>query len=484
MKSLELKNNLKILLFIFIYIVFSCVSIYLEYHLLPVAMAFVLLVIFVSLYRIDWIYDLIIFTTPFSIALRFIFEDKELPVDLFVPSEALILITYGIVIFKIIDGQIPGKKFLRHPITIAIGINLLWIFITSLTSTMPLVSLKFFLSRSWFLVVYFLLTLEFVDNHRKIYKYFYLYILGLIPVVIYSIIRLAKVDIFNKNVAHWVMNPFYSDHTSYGAIIAMLLPPVIGMFIVKKNNISERAFLFVIFLILTIGLIFSYTRAAWLSIIFAMAVMFIVLLKIRFSILLIIIAVISFFVYSQWTEIEWLLEKNRKTSSVELVEHVQSITNITTDMSNLERLNRWSCAVRMFKEKPLFGWGPGTYMFQYAPFQLTSEKTLISTNMSDLGNAHSEYLGPLSESGILGLLSFLAIIIVTLLTGLNAYKYSKNNNTRVIILSLILGLCTYYFHGLLNNFLDTDKASALFWGFTAILMILQQESINKTNIKN
>jgi len=39
-------------------------------------------------------------------------------------------------------------------------------------------------------------------------------------------------------------------------------------------------------------------------------------------------------------------------------------------------------------------------------------------------------------------------------------------------LTLLLGLITYYLHGLLNNFLDTDKASVLFWGYTAALVAI------------
>ena len=37
-------------------------------------------------------------------------------------------------------------------------------------------------------------------------------------------------------------------------------------------------------------------------------------------------------------------------------------------------------------------------------------------------------------------------------------------------MALFLGLVTYFTHGMLNNFLDTDKASAPFWGFIAILV--------------
>jgi hypothetical protein len=36
----------------------------------------------------------------------------------------------------------------------------------------------------------------------------------------------------------------------------------------------------------------------------------------------------------------------------------------------------------------------------------------------------------------------------------------------------LLGLITYFTHGFLNNFLDTDKLSVPFWGFVAIIVAL------------
>jgi hypothetical protein len=36
----------------------------------------------------------------------------------------------------------------------------------------------------------------------------------------------------------------------------------------------------------------------------------------------------------------------------------------------------------------------------------------------------------------------------------------------------LLGLMTYYIHGIMNNFLDTDKLSVPFWGFTAIIVAI------------
>jgi O-antigen ligase len=167
-----------------------------------------------------------------------------------------------------------------------------------------------------------------------------------------------------------------------------------------------------------------------------------------------------------------MLEKNNQDSSDNFSEQIESVSNISTDASNLERINRWNSAIRMFQEKPFLGFGPATYMFQYAPYQFSYDKTIISTNAGDRGNAHSEYLGPLSEEGVFGLLSILLVIGLTIYTALNLYRKEQNRFVRLLSMIIILGLFTYYIHGFLNDFLDLDKTSALFWGFTAIIVAL------------
>ncbi len=60
---------------------------------------------------------------------------------------------------------------------------------------------------------------------------------------------------------------------------------------------------------------------------------------------------------------------------------------------------------------------------------------------------------------------------LSLLTGFRVYTRIMDKRLKHITMGLILGLITYLVHGTLNNFLDTDKASALFWGFTAAICI-------------
>jgi hypothetical protein len=51
-------------------------------------------------------------------------------------------------------------------------------------------------------------------------------------------------------------------------------------------------------------------------------------------------------------------------------------------------------------------------------------------------------------------------------------------------MGIFLGLMTYFVHGVLNNYLDTDKASALFWGFFAILLALDLQVLASKNSQN
>ena len=224
--------------------------------------------------------------------------------------------------------------------------------------------------------------------------------------------------------------------------------------------------------VFSIGLIFSYTRAAWVSLIIAFVLFLIYKYRVKFTTLAFIFGSALIMLGLSWNTLMIELERNNQDSSDNLSEHVESISNVSTDASNLERLNRWSSAWRMFKERPIFGWGPGTYVFEYAPFQLASEKTIISTNAGANGNAHSEYIGPLAESGVLGVVSVLLILIMVYYRGSLLYHRLPKGELKNVVLVTLLGLLTYVVHGFLNNYLDTDKASVPFWGFIALIVAI------------
>jgi O-antigen ligase len=268
------------------------------------------------------------------------------------------------------------------------------------------------------------------------------------------------------------MQPFYNDHTAYGVILALFIPVMAGIIFDNVVAMRQRLLALAALAVLFTALYLSFSRAAWASVGLTFGVFIVVMLRIRFRWFAITVAGLLLLFFTFKFEILDKLEKNKQDASANFIEHVQSISNISSDASNLERINRWQAAIRMYNERPLTGWGPGTYQFEYAPFQRAKEKTIISTNLGDMGNAHSEYIGPLSEMGLPGMFSVIILMIAIIYTGLQVYRKSTNRQTKIIALSITLGLISYYVHGTMNNFLDTDKASVPFWGFLAILVAL------------
>ena len=431
--------------------------------LLPLLLIIVLLFVF----SLDKIILLITFLTPFAINVR----SFDIGIGVSIPTEPLMLGVLLVFFLKLFYENTIDKKLLRHPVTIAILINLAWIFITSLTSELPLVSFKFLLARLWFIVPFYFIGVKLFKKFENISLFLWLYIIALSVVIFYSLYNHALTG-FEEDPGHVVMTPFYNDHTVYGAVLALFWPFIFVSIFNSENSGSRKFTISAVFVLFVVALIFSYSRAAWLSVAAAVFVYFIILLKIKFKwiALFTVVIVSGFFLFQN--EIFDKLEKNSRESSTNFEDHLKSITNISSDASNLERINRWQSAIRMFRDHPVMGIGPGTYQFLYAPYQLSKEKTIISTNAGDRGNAHSEYIGPLTESGVPGMLSFLAIVICVLYTAMRVYRRSADLKVKTFSLVLMLGLVTYYVHGTLNNFLDSDKASVPFWGFTAIIVAL------------
>ena len=70
------------------------------------------------------------------------------------------------------------------------------------------------------------------------------------------------------------------------------------------------------------------------------------------------------------------------------------------------------------------------------------------------------------------MLTFLFIIGTVVYTAVHTYTRLREKRLKSIVLSALVGLVTYYIHGFLNNFLDTDKLSVPFWGFTAMIVAM------------
>lgn len=431
----------------------------------------------------QWAYLALALFTPLSVNI----EEYTDSFGLFIPTEPILFGLLILLLLRHIQDRAFEKEIWRHPIVWAVSFYLFWIFVTSITSQYPMASFKFLLTKLWFVVPILFYGPTVFRQTQHVKTFIWLLTIGMVIAISYTLIVHASYN-FGEKEGHWVMWPFFKDHTIYGAAVAFATPLIFGLYFMKKHNPLMQVTIIILAVIILLGLYFSYTRAAQLSVIAALCVLAAIKLKIKFSWIAGGILLIGTVLYFSKDAIQMELERNKyEHTTEEFGERLQSATNITTDASNLERLNRWSSAIEMFKERPIFGFGPGTYAFEYARFQDPENLTIISTNFGDGGNAHSEFLGPLSEMGFLGMLAMILIVIAIFYKGITLYlKWpSEDREMRTLILSMNLALVTYFVHGIINNFLDTDKAAIPIWGFCAAFialeMVLKRKSAGEAN---
>lgn len=393
---------------------------------------------------------------------------------LFLPTEIMLLPALLMLVFE----------WLRNPALLRSlpAIEFRWLlpfflaFLISLPfSTMLFVSLKFSLINLTYLLVFFLyLGILMQRKPAFFHQLILLYTLGLFAVSLWSVYRFWQWD-WNPVVVRGIFRPFYKDHTLFAAVSALL-----GLYWLARGgqaySLAGKIGGILPGLICVALVLLSNSRAGLLSLGFGALVFFLLRLHLRPKHLLIGILGLGIVLLSQR---EALITKMQQVTAIsydshaDLLDRTRSVGNISTDASNLERLNRWTAAWGMFKEKPWTGFGPGTYQFNYLPYQDSAfYNPLTVRNPYDIpensgGTAHSEYLLAMSEMGIAGLLGW--IIILGRWTWL-AFRRMQGRQRKEVLIAYT-ALATYLFHALVNNFLTTDKFAFLFWGMAAWLVV-------------
>lgn len=472
-------------------IVFLLLFFFASSYALPVYIAITILALayVIAQFNLSHFYMIMVFVIPFAVNQKIFLSD----VTLLLPSqpiEAVITLAFFI---KLLFGYKISASMLKHPIFLLSMLCLLMQFVSTIRSDIPLVSLKTIFLKSCYFIVFFVVSADLYlkqqISHIKLLK---VYTFSILIVGILIFIKHFDYGL-SKDISGTVTEPFYADHTIYSACLAFIIPlPILAYYNSKVLgiNFNQKFWIGCLALALLTFFFFTYCRAGWISLLIAVVITFAINAGLSFKGLAVTIftAIILLFVYQ--AEIIDGIKQNKSDSNAKnatLKQQTKSVTNITNDQSNAERLNRWSCAWRMFLDKPFFGYGPGTYQFEYLSYQKKSEMTRISvTSPYNIkkgkgGTAHSEYLLLLSETGILSLFFYLGSILVTIYYALKVYKKAHDPVTSIQILIVFFGLCTYHLHAFFNNFLDTDKAALLYYTSIAYIMVAAIQLKQKPN---
>jgi O-antigen ligase len=120
----------------------------------------------------------------------------------------------------------------------------------------------------------------------------------------------------------------------------------------------------------------------------------------------------------------------------------------TANFSTLERLAQWAAGINMFLAHPILGVGAGNYSVEYPRYSVICWQTVY-------GHAHNFYINAAAETGVIGLVAFLALTVAMVFVGWRATQVMLRADTSGYGLALALGffgcIVTVVIHNLVDD---------------------------------
>lgn len=381
------------------------------------------------------------------------------------PSEPVMwFLTVLCLILFIWKGKEIAKKLITNPISIVLILHLLWIFITSLMSTYPVISAKFFLAKIWYVVPFFFLPLLIINGNKDYQKIFRYFIYTSIIAVTYVMINHAASG-FSFADINFAVRPIFRNHVNYAAMLVLLVPFIWAMGRVTK----EKKFWFFLAFFM-IAVYFTYTRAAYGVIFLCIALYFVIKWKLLKWFVPLAFVILAYGLNNMIKGNEYLelAPQYEKTVSHTKFNNLIEATYKMEDISTMERLYRWVAGFHMVKEKPFFGFGPSTFYSNYERHTVSSFQTYVSDNPEKSG-IHNYYLMTLVEQGVFGLIILFILILLPLFVAQRAYEQYKEQAEGYWIMAAALSYFATAVMILINDLLEADKVGPIFFLSASII---------------
>ncbi len=387
------------------------------------------------------------------------------------PTEPLTAgLSLVILIYLAAHPQRINFQALKHPIIILLTAHLIWMFFTMVNSNLFIVSLKFFIAKMWYILTFVVLTMQIIKDEKDFKTFFWCVFSSLLFTAVVILGRLYSINFAFDDVQS-AMQPFYRNHVSYAAILALFYPFIFVALGWYKRWSFTWWFLIGSLFIMLIAIQYSYTRTAYLALVIALGAWLVIKLKLTKYVLAgsLVVAIVG---------INFLINNNKyldfapnydTTISHNDFNSLVEATYKLEDISTMERVYRWVAAFRMSKEELIVGYGPGNFYNFYKGYTVKKFKTYVSDNPERSG-VHSYFLMTLVEQGVLGLLIFVALTFGILIYGERIYHQTDNRMRRQIVIGLILSIIVIDAFLLINDLIETDKVGSFYFMNIAILV--------------
>jgi len=309
----------------------------------------------------------------------------------------------------------------------------------------------------YFLIVYEFNTKELVKNLLKCYI-FTATILSIFGIIQYfTTIGLDKKFIVKYSSGYRVVkvaSTMYNPN-AYAAFLILIIFPLVMLTIYEKNK-KNKSIYGIISLLIFANIVMTYSRNALIGVCIG-AMILCVLYSYKLIIAFGGAGIVTLFMPSVFDRIR----------------------DLTNSSQNESRIKLWKTAIMMIKDHPILGVGNGNYISRYDEY--VNKYKGLSYNAYKRYPAHNSYLKVESELGIVGIASFLFILITALLHVKKLFTNTNDKFVKAFYMGAFASMIAFYFMNISDNLFFVPKATTYFWFLIATAESILCSSIN--NIK-
>ncbi|MCD8199007.1 MAG: O-antigen ligase family protein [Phascolarctobacterium sp.] len=235
------------------------------------------------------------------------------------------------------------------------------------------------------------------------------------------------------------------------SLLCILVPAVVIILLDDEFSSRMKLVAKIVLPFLFIGMLAGRSRGLWLALLIVLPlVMWKYLIKNRKALMItaLIVAILCGFFATQPA----------------FVKRVKSITNITTDISNRDRIVIWRSAKNMIKDHPITGVGLGQFKKNYfEKYQLREIK------QRHLNHTHNNVLQICTETGIPGALGFIYLSLYILIKNFREWLRRKDPYSLIIWGSWL----AFIIFGVFDVIIDHSAVTKSWWFLLGTMLVMK-----------
>lgn len=300
-------------------------------------------------------------------------------------------------------------------------------------------------------IFWFFIVVQLVDTKKIAYRMIWLFIIGIGLLGLHGMYQYFTGA---EMLGNWVdagesiSTRAYSiikSPNAFASLLVLNIPIAFSMFVAEKDILKRLVALFCT-LSMGLGLLFTFTRAAWMFCFLSILVfLFFVGKRMIIPISSICIAA-AINVNAIWSRISYLFTPEYKSKS-----------------ARGGRTFRYATGLSEWAESKVVGLGIGRYGGAVA----TNHK--LSPFYMD-----NYYLKTLTESGIVGLSAFVILLMITLRQIYLSIKNTITKESRILMYGMFTGVLAVLGHNFVENIFETPFMVTYFWTIVALILAMNR----------